>query len=117
MLRIYERGSQAYDDMLKALSRRGDEDLERVEPDVRAILAEVRAHGDAAIFSLTHRFESRQQTVVKLDDATWRAEAKTAPAEVRDALAQAAERIRAYHEHQRDPGYAFTDALGIELGQ
>lgn len=117
MLRIHERGTAAYDDTLRALSRRGDDDLERVEPEVRAILAEVRAHGDEAIFSLTERFEGRRPSVVKLDDATWRAEAKRAPAEVREALAEAASRIRAYHEHQRDPGYAFTDALGVSLAQ
>lgn len=93
MLRIHERGTAAYDDTLRALSRRGDDDLERVEPEVRAILAEVRAHGDEAIFSLTERFEGRRPSVVKLDDATWRAEAKKAPAEVREALAAAAARI------------------------
>lgn len=117
MLRIHERGTPAYDDTLRSLSRRGDEDLERVEPDVRAILAEVRAHGDAAIVALTRRFEGREQTAIKLDDAWWRAEAAKAPADVREALAAAAARIRDYHAYQREPGYAFTDALGVELGQ
>ncbi|MBW2461923.1 MAG: histidinol dehydrogenase [Deltaproteobacteria bacterium] len=116
MLQIHERGDAAYDEVLRALSRRGDADLERVEPAVREILGAVRERGDEALRELTERFEGRALEAVRLDDDHWRSEAARAPAEVRDALAAAAERIRRYHEHQRDAGFRYEED-GVVLGQ
>lgn len=116
MLTFYERGTDAYEPMLRSLERRGDADLERVAPTVRSILDDIAARGDDAARELTRRFENREQHSVVLDEASWRAEARKAPAEVRAMLAQAAERIRHYHEHQREAGFRFTDPQGIELG-
>ncbi|MBX3247723.1 MAG: histidinol dehydrogenase [Myxococcales bacterium] len=116
MLTIHEEGSASYAEALTRLSRRGDADLERVEGAVREILREVRERGDAAIVALTERFEGRRQPHVVVPEATWRAEAATVDPAVRDALAAAAERIRRYHEHQRDDGFRYEED-GIELGQ
>lgn len=116
MLTIHEEGSASYAEALTRLSRRGDADLERVEGAVREILREVREKGDAAIVALTERFEGRRQPHVVVPEATWRAEAATVDPAVRDALAAAAERIRRYHEHQRDDGFRYEED-GIELGQ
>lgn len=116
MLRFYERGSSDYTSVLRSLERRGDADLERVTPDVRAILDRVRAGGDAALVELTRTFEKRELTAVRLPDDIWRAEAERAPADVQKMLRAAADRIRRYHEHQREPGFGFTDSEGIELG-
>jgi len=38
------------------------------------------------------------------------------PQDVRDAIAFAARRIRAYHERQRPADAAFTDEYGVEMG-
>lgn len=114
-MKIYERGSEAYEEQLRALSRRGDVDLERVEPAVREILREVREGGDEAIRALTERFESRRQEHVVLDEDFWRAEAEKVEPQVAADLAAAADRIRRYHEHQREPGFGYTED-GIELG-
>jgi histidinol dehydrogenase len=116
MLTIHERGQAGYDAALAELSRRGDADLLRVERDVRAILDAVRDRGDAALRELTTRFEGRELGPVRLDDAHWRAEAERAPAEVRSMLASAADRVRRYHERQRDTGFRYEEG-GIELGQ
>src|SRR5690606_7951924 len=109
------RGTPEYNQALTALSRRGDADLERVEPAVRAILAEVREHGDEAIFALTERFEGRRQPSIVLSAEDVRRGAAEAPAAVRRRLEEAAARIRAYHEHQRDPGFRFEQE-GVSLG-
>ena len=92
MLKMHVRGEAGYEDALTALARRGDADLEKVEPAVRAILSEVRERGDAAIRDLTARFESRTQDHVAVPEADWRAVAARCPAEVREKLAAAAER-------------------------
>ena len=117
MLKVHDRGSATYEATLRSLARRGDEDLERVEPDVRAILRAVAERGDAAIRELTQKFEGRTQTSIRLSEAEIHEGAATAPAEVRAMLEAAAARIRAYHERQLDAGFRFTDARGIELGQ
>jgi len=116
MLRFYAHGTDDYESVLKSLERRGDADLERVAPAVREILDLVRTRGDAALVELTQRFEHRELRVVRLPDAEWRAEAEAAPAEVKQMLERAADRIRRYHEHQREPGFGFTDDEGVELG-
>ncbi|HJK91171.1 MAG TPA: histidinol dehydrogenase, partial [Polyangiaceae bacterium LLY-WYZ-15_(1-7)] len=92
MLTFHVQGEAGYEDALAQLARRGDADLERVEESVRAILAAVRDRGDEAIRELTEKFEQRRQEHVRLPEALWRAQAKEAPAEVREALAAAAER-------------------------
>ena len=116
MFPIFAPNDPAYGPRLTALERRGDADLARVEPDVRKILARVRNGGDAAVRELTERFEGRKSRCVRLDDATWRAEASEVSDAVSAALREAAERIRDYHEHQRDAGFAYTRD-GIVLGQ
>ncbi len=113
MLTIHEGDFEA---RLAGLARRGDADLERVEPAVRAILQEVRSGGDEAVRAFTERFESRRQEHVVVPEAQWRAEAETVDPEVRAALAEAAERIRRYHVHQRDPGFSYEEE-GVLLGQ
>ena len=65
-MRRYEQGTQAYDAALEALARRGEEDLARVEPEVRAILDEVRARGDDALRALAARFEKREVSDIHL---------------------------------------------------
>jgi histidinol dehydrogenase len=115
MFPIFERGTAAYDEGLRALARRGDADLERVEPAVREILAAVRARGDAAVAELTERFDHRRPEHVVVPEALWRARAAEAPPGVRVALAEAADRIARYHAHQRDAGFRYAED-GVELG-
>ncbi|HKU39516.1 MAG TPA: histidinol dehydrogenase [Polyangiales bacterium] len=115
MLIRLEQDTPAYDATLRALTRRGDADLERVEPVVRDIIRNVRDRGDAALREYTLRFDHREQQAITLHD--WRERAEGAvPAATRAALQHAADRIRRYHEHQRDTGFRYRED-GIELGQ
>ncbi len=90
-----------------------------VGADVAAIIARVRAKGDAALAEYTHRFDDHQLT----DEGDWRidlADCRAAfdaldPA-LRDALTLAAERIRAFHETQRPADRDQTDSAGVRLG-
>lgn len=116
VIRIHERGEEGYEAALAALARRGEADLSRVEPEVRAILDAVRARGDAAVRELTERFEGRAQAHVVVPEAEWRRDAERAPADVRAMLTEAAARIRRYHEHQRDGGFSYEED-GVTLGQ
>ncbi len=84
---------------------------------VSAILAEVRARGDAAVADYTARFDGHDlgddwciptQTCRDAFDAL-------APA-LRAALELAAERIRAYHQAQLPEDRDYVDASGVRLG-
>ena len=116
MLTIHERGQAGYEEALSALSRRGEADLERVEPVVREILAQVREHGDVALRDLAERFDGERPEYVRIPDHVWHARAAEVSPEVRAWLEQAAARIRRYHEHQVDPGYQYEED-GVSLGQ
>ncbi|MCA9583180.1 MAG: histidinol dehydrogenase [Myxococcales bacterium] len=114
MLKIFQAGAGGFEAALADLERRGDMDLDRVEPAVREILVAVRSRGDAALRELTQRFESRDTAIAVPDD--WREAGAQLDPRVRDALTEAARRVRAFHEHQRDTGFRFQEA-GVELGQ
>jgi histidinol dehydrogenase len=116
MLTIHTRGEPGYDETLASLSRRGDEDLARVEPEVRAILDAVRERGDQAVLEYTERFDRRRPDPLLLKREDWLKAARTVEPEIRNALTLAGERIRRYHGHQREPGFRYEED-GIELGQ
>ena len=93
---------------------------EAVERAVVDILRDVRERGDAAVLEYTRRFdrfEVADARALELPRAELDAALAALPAARRDALEAAAERVRAYHEHQRAPSWSFTDADGTVLGQ
>lgn len=95
---------------------RGDE--ADVRDTVAAILADVRARGDAALLDYTARFDRLSLTAEGLrvpaeEIAAARAQV---PAETMAALELAAERIAAFHRKQELPELRYTDAAGIALG-
>jgi len=85
---------------------------------VAAIIADVRARGDAAVVELTNRFDRAAVTAGTLrftpeDIAT---AARTIAPDVRKALQTAHDRIRAHHEKQLPADHIYTDPLGVTLG-
>ncbi|MFQ5487530.1 MAG: histidinol dehydrogenase [Gammaproteobacteria bacterium] len=87
---------------------------------VREILAAVRQRGDAAVIEYTNRFDRLQaSSMADLEIAP--ARLQTALAEIddtqRQALEQAAERVRLYHQHQKQASWSYTEADGTLLGQ
>nr|HEX4315736.1 histidinol dehydrogenase [Kofleriaceae bacterium] len=71
-----------------------------VDVQVAAIIADVRARGDDAVADYTRRFDRREPPYEVSRERRAAAAATVAP-DVRDALAFAASRIRAFHDHQR----------------
>ncbi len=94
------------------------EEAEDVDQAVAAIIADVRARGDAAVIELTARFDRLELTADRLafSEAEIEAEIAKVSAEDRAALELAATRIRAYHERQRPEDASWTDAAGATLG-
>jgi histidinol dehydrogenase len=94
------------------------EEAEDVDAAVAAIIADVRARGDAAVLELTARFDRVEMGAdgMAFSPREIAAEVAKVPAADRAALELAAERIRAYHERQRPEDASWTDAAGATLG-
>jgi histidinol dehydrogenase len=115
MLTRLDQNTPEYAKTLNELARRGDADLERVEHSVREIITGVRERGDQALYEYSVRYDGRAPEAFVTRDVRERARG-VVPAATYAALEQAAERIRRYHEHQRDNGFRYQED-GIELGQ
>jgi histidinol dehydrogenase len=96
--------------------RRGTSD--DVDAAVAEIIARVRSEGLAAVLDYTRRFDRTELTEATIAVTADEIEAGAAACEpkVREAIAFAAARIRAYHERQRPADAWFTDEAGVELG-
>jgi histidinol dehydrogenase len=100
---------------LISAKRETEEDVAQA---VRAIIADVRARGDAALVELTGKFdrmaltaETLRVTPKEMADA----EAQC-PAETLKALDVAARRIEDYHRRQIPKDETYTDEIGARLG-
>jgi histidinol dehydrogenase len=89
----------------------------KVEAAARGILAEVRSGGDAALRSLTKRFDKADLQDPLLGEAEWDAAARSVPAGLRRALRQNHRRIRAFHALQVGGEQRLESAPGLRLGR
>ena len=94
-----------------------DPELESV---VRDIIADVRARGDAALLEYTGRFDrypvaDAAALEIPLDDC--HQAVSRVDADQRAALELAADRVRAYAQHQKLESWSYTEADGTLLGQ
>ena len=84
------------------------------------ILDAVRTRGDDALLEYTRRFDGVDATSVaalEIAHADLERSLGAISTERREALEQAAARVRIYHEHQRMHSWRYTDPQGNELGQ
>ena len=94
-----------------------------IEQRVAAILADVKARGDAAVLEYTERFDgvgAASVAALEIPRADLLAALNTIPAAQRDALEAAARRVRSYHERQLEAtgrSWSYRDEDGTLLGQ
>jgi len=116
-LRSETQGTSEYDALLSRLSRRGESDLDRVEPAVREILNAVRSEGDAGLKRYVERFEKRVPPAWLERDYGGEAALRSLSQPVAEALIEATARIRRYHQRQAEAlgGFEYTEQ-GVTLG-
>jgi len=93
---------------------------EQVNRTVRDILADVRRRGDAALLEYTNRFDRMNAaSMAELEIGRDRLERalEGVPADQRTALERAAERVRVYHQRQKQESWSYTEPDGTLLGQ
>jgi histidinol dehydrogenase len=87
---------------------------------VADIISRVRKDGDAAVLEFTRRFDGFEPggaAALELSKASLQAAWESLPPQMAEALSTAAERIRAYAEHQKLESWRYTEADGTVLGQ
>jgi len=93
---------------------------ESVNEAVREILRQVRERGDAAVVEYTNRFdrvEADSMRSLEIPPERLTGALQRIPAEQREALETAAERIRAYHRRQLQESWSYREPDGTLLGQ
>jgi histidinol dehydrogenase len=120
IIQRFSSSVEGFDKQLQRLLAWDEVSDAKVLATVEEILAEVKLKGDAALMHYTQQFDrlsvkcftelsiSKQQ----LNDAC-----ELISSEQLSALRQAAERIRTYHEHQKQSSWQYTETDGTVLGQ
>jgi histidinol dehydrogenase len=96
-----------------------------IEGAVGKILADVKARGDAAVLEYTNRFDrlpnggATSMAALDVSQEELQAALAAIPEAQRKALEIAAERVRVFHERQKQElnGFTYTEADGTVLGQ
>jgi histidinol dehydrogenase len=117
MIRL-STANPSFEPAFVALLTQARETTETVDRAVAAIIADVRARGDAALIEYTARFDRLTLTADRLRISTAEIDAAVAsiPAAAADALNLAATRIEAFHKAQLPADLELTDDAGMTLG-
>ncbi len=92
---------------------------EGVDKTVAAILADVRARGDAAVLEYTQKFDridAPSMAALELSKAEMKSAFDALDADLKSALMLARDRIEAYHRRQIAESWRYTEADGTQLG-
>lgn len=91
---------------------------EDVANTVTGILNDVQARGGEAVAEYTAKFDGLQldPSTLTSDNVNLHSLAAQCPADLREAIDFAHDRIATYHAAQRPADHSFTDSAGVELG-
>jgi len=119
MIRILKFSDSDFSEKFAAIEGRGASAPAGVETTVKQIIADVRQRGDAALFELTEKFDRLALNTGNLEVPASELDAALAqiPAEDRQALELAAQRIATYHAKQKQETWLSSDEDDIQLGQ
>jgi len=119
-IKRYSSTQPDFDALLKQLlAFEGAQDAS-IEAVVAEILNAVKTRGDAAVLEYTERFDHLQaqfMTNLELPKARLEEALRNLPVDQCEALEQAANRVRIYHERQLMQSWHYTEADGTLLGQ
>jgi histidinol dehydrogenase len=118
IIRTKGRGARQTEETLAALEQRGGAALDSVLPPVKRIVADVRKHGDRALFRYAARFDGlkdRSNVRITAEEMSAAWEAMNPP--LRDALTTAANQIRTFAVNQLPASWSNSPIPGLTTGQ
>lgn len=120
MLRYLDSSLPEFRQQLEALLAFETSQDPQLEERVAAILADVKTRGDTAVLEYTNRFDgmnAQSMAELELTQSELKAAFDRLSVEQREALQAAADRVRSYHERQKQGSWQYTDDDGTVLGQ
>lgn len=109
-----------FNQQLKALLAWDESNDLDIQHRVLEIITDVQQNGDQALINYTNRFDHRNISCaneLELSKDALKSAWENIPVEQGQALQAAADRIRAYAEHQKLSSWQYTEADGTVLGQ
>ncbi len=119
-VRRFSSADNDFDGKLKALLAFETAQDDSIDEVVANILKDVKKRGDAAVLDYTNRFDKTNASKLaelEISQSELQAALNGLPAEQREALQTAADRVRSYHEKQLMASWQYTEADGTILGQ
>jgi len=120
MIRRISSGDPGFQGEFAALTSVSMESDTILQGEVRAILEDIQRRGDDAVLEYTLRFDkldARRLSDLEIPRTDQVSALESLAAGVRQALETAAERVKAFHEHQRLSSWSYTEDDGTVLGQ
>ena len=119
MIRIIKADGEEKQFLAEVEKRAGQVNAD-VEKTVRAILADVKENGDAAVKSYTAKFDCPNAQYYRVPDEAIQdalTEANENSPEFVNAMLNAVENITAFHNRQKREGFCVTEENGVIMGQ
>jgi histidinol dehydrogenase len=119
MIKRLDTNTEGFDSSLQLLLSSSDEPDQSVLDTVSQIIADVRTRGDDALLEYTNRFDRRSASIATLEISQQELESALGriPESLRKNLEHAAERVREFHDKQRQTTWTYEDDAGNVLGQ
>ena len=114
-----DTGSPGFEQQFTAILTGINEPDPQVISSVQKIISDIRQHGDTALVEYTNRFDHRNASCDNLEipQAELQSAVNKISPKLKTALETSAERIRDYHERQKQASWLYTDKHGNTLGQ
>jgi histidinol dehydrogenase len=116
VLRILSVEDPAHEPALAALGQREAVLPAVIEDAARDIIQQVRRDGDAALRTLTERFERRTLETIEIPKEAWQRAAREVKPDVMKAIELAASRVKAFHACEQRSSFEMRDGE-LWLGQ
>lgn len=120
MIKILKTQDADFDGKLRATLAFEGESAAVVDLAVDKILGQIRTHGDAALISLTNKFDHTEAVSMDdltVDEGTLESAISSVDESVLESLRDAAHRIENYHQRQIQESWSYRDESGSLLGQ
>ena len=124
MMRRLSTANASFAADLKALLSLSEDDLSEIELTVSNILRDVQANGDAAVLAFTQQFDRlhvKHISDLEIARSDMQKAFEQLPTLQKEALEAAANRVKLYHERQKQESgchsWEYTEADGTSLGQ
>jgi len=120
MIKILKTQDADFDGKLRATLAFEGGSAAVVDLAVDKILGQIRTHGDAALISLTNKFdhtEADSMDDLTVDEGTLESAISSVDESVLESLRDAAHRIENYHQRQIQESWSYRDESGSLLGQ